>query len=194
MTAGLLLSVLSGNWCNIGVPIPLDRIVIVDRDRHRAWSDRCGADDERIEIRGVHWLMLLLVLYAIASAAWSNTLTEHAPLFALLDRLGVVPFLLYLVAPVAVPNRPPAPHPGDWAAVAWRLPRLDHAVRGGGATAGSWFPQYILTPTSAFTPDAGEARSWRRAPTGSRCSPALVAAAITLSWWRDRRVRAAVRA
>ena len=48
--------------------------------------------------------MALLLLYAVGSAAWSNTLTSHGPLFALLDRLGVVPFLLYLIAPAAFPT------------------------------------------------------------------------------------------
>jgi putative inorganic carbon (hco3(-)) transporter len=42
-----------------------------------------------------------LILYAVGSSAWANTLSQHQATFELLDRLGVVPFLLYLVAPAA---------------------------------------------------------------------------------------------
>ena len=95
-----MLSVFSGNWGNMSVPLPLDRIVItcgIASTVVRSLRSR----DARLQVRRVHWLMLLLILYAVGSAAWSGTLTRHAPLFALLDRLGVFPFLLYLIAPVA---------------------------------------------------------------------------------------------
>ena len=59
------------------------------------------ADAPRIQIRRVHWVLALLVLYAVGSSAWANTLTQHHASFELLDRLGIVPFLLYLVAPAA---------------------------------------------------------------------------------------------
>ena len=59
------------------------------------------ADAPRIQVRRVHWVLALLVLYAVGSAAWANTLSQHQAAFELLDRLGVVPFLLYLVAPAA---------------------------------------------------------------------------------------------
>ena len=60
LTGGLLLSVFSGNWGNLGVPIPLDRVAIVGgllAVAVAAWRQR---DEVRIEIRTVHWLMLLL--------------------------------------------------------------------------------------------------------------------------------------
>ena len=172
LTGGLLLSVFSGNWGNLGIPIPLDRVAIVGgllAVAVAAWRHR---DEVRIEIRTVHWLMLLLILYAVASAAWSNTLTSHAPLFALLDRLGVVPFLLFLVAPVAFRTR----HQRRILAVGLLvlgaylgLITLFEAIHLNSLVV----PKYILeSRTSVCTPGADGDRSWRRARTGSRCSNA----------------------
>lgn len=99
LTCALILSVFSGYWGNMGIPIPLDRVAVA-----------CGIATALVRsigtgngprIRPIHWLMLALLLYAIASAAFVGTIAHHAPLFALLDRLGLVPFALFLVAPVA---------------------------------------------------------------------------------------------
>src|ERR1700733_11567473 len=104
LTAGMLLSVFSGNWGHIGIPLPLDRLTIFGGIAATVLRSWLSEDTPRLELRRVHWLMALLILYAVGSAAWSNTLTSHGPLFALLDRLGVVPFLLFLVAPAAFPT------------------------------------------------------------------------------------------
>ena len=97
LTGAMLLSVFSGNWSNMGIPIPLDRVAVacgIATALVRSIQLRRGP-----RLRPVHWLMLLLVLYAAASAAWSHTLTQHGPEFALVDRLGVDSVL-------PVPDRP----------------------------------------------------------------------------------------
>lgn len=99
LTAAMLLSVFSGDWSYMGIPIPLDRIAIVCGIA--AALLRSVPRGEGPRIRTVHWLMLALLLFAVASAGWAHTLTQHGPEFALVDRLGLVPFLLFLVAPVA---------------------------------------------------------------------------------------------
>ena len=101
LSAGLALSIFSGNWANLHVPGPLDRVVVVVGIAAVLLRPLFVADAPRVELRRVHWLLALLVLYAFGSAAWSNTLSQHNALFELLDRLGIVPFLLYLVAPAA---------------------------------------------------------------------------------------------
>src|SRR5436190_14005533 len=52
-------------------------------------------------IGAIHWVRLAAALYAVGSAMWAGTLGQHDPLFALLDRLGLISSLLFLVAPVA---------------------------------------------------------------------------------------------
>jgi putative inorganic carbon (hco3(-)) transporter len=101
LSAGLALSIFSGNWSYMHVPGPLDRVVIVTGILAVLVRSVVVKDAPRVEVRRVHWILALLVLYAVGSSAWANTLFQHQPGFELLDRLGVVPFLLYLVAPAA---------------------------------------------------------------------------------------------
>ena len=101
LSGGLALSIFSGNWSYLHVPGPLDRVVIVTGIITVLVRSFVVADAPRVQVRRVHWILGLLVVYAVGSAAWTNTLSQHQAAFELLDRLGVVPFLLYLVAPVA---------------------------------------------------------------------------------------------
>ena len=190
LTGGLLLSVFSGNWGNLGVPVPLDRVAIVGgllAVAVAAWRQR---DEVRVEIRTVHWLMLLLILYAVASAAWSNTLTSHAPLFALLDRLGVVPFLLFLAAPVAFRTQ----HQRRILAVGLLvlgaylgLITLFEAVHLNSLVV----PKYILNPNLGLHAGRGRGPFLEAGANGLAMFECAVAAFLVASWWRDRRVRIA---
>ena len=101
LSAGMALSIFSGNWSNVHVPGPLDRVVIVTGIVTVLVRSVVVKDAPRVEVRRVHWILALLVLYTVGSSAWANTLSQHQAGFELLDRLGVVPFLLYLVAPAA---------------------------------------------------------------------------------------------
>jgi putative inorganic carbon (HCO3(-)) transporter len=94
----LVLNMFAGNWSYLGVPVPLDRgmlvlaIVLLVLDQ-RPWS-----------LTGVRWswvhaVMGLLVLLATASALFHGTLQTSYGAYALLDRL-VIPFTLLTVAPV----------------------------------------------------------------------------------------------
>jgi putative inorganic carbon (hco3(-)) transporter len=104
LSVGLALSIFSGNWSYLHVPGPLDRVVMVVGIVTVIVRSFVVADAPRITVRRVHWILALLVLYAVSSAAWTDTLSQHQAAFELLDRLGVVPFLLYLVAPAAFPT------------------------------------------------------------------------------------------
>ena len=101
LSIGLALSIFSGNWSYIHVPIPLDRVVICFGIATVLVRSAIVRDAPRVPVRRIHFLLAFLFLYAFASSAWAGTLTQHAALFELLDRLGAVPFLLYLVAPAA---------------------------------------------------------------------------------------------
>jgi O-antigen ligase len=104
LSIGLALSIFSGDWSYIHIPVPLDRLVLFVGLAAVLVRPLFVADAPRIQIRRIHWVLGAIALYGFGSAAWSGTLTEHTPLFALLDRLGIVPFLLYLVAPAAFPT------------------------------------------------------------------------------------------
>ena len=191
LTIALLLSVFSGNWSYMGIPIPLDRVAMAcGIATVLIRSVREGGDGPRM--RPIHWLMLLLLLYAVASAAWSHTLTEHGPAFALLDRLGLVPFLLFLVAPVAF--RTPEQR---------RILAIGLVILGGylGLTAlfevtnasGLVVPSYILNPTLGIHFGRSRGPFLEAGANGLAMFDCLVAAAITLPYWKGRpKLRAAV--
>jgi putative inorganic carbon (hco3(-)) transporter len=188
LTAGMLLSVFSGNWGNVGIHIPLDRIAIFGGIAATVLRSVLSKDVPRLELRRVHWLMLLLILYAVGSAAWSQTLTTHGPLFALLDRLGLVPFLLYLIAPAAFPSE------------------RDRGILVGGLTLlGAYLglitlfeavgakslvvPHYIENPAVGIHAERGRGPFLEAGANGLAMFACLVAAVIGYSRWRDRRAR-----
>jgi putative inorganic carbon (hco3(-)) transporter len=104
LSVGLALSIFSGNWSYLHVPGPLDRVVIMTGIITVLVRSVVVRDAPRVELRRVHWILALLILYAVGSSAWTDTLSQHQATFELLDRLGLVPFLLYLVAPAAFPT------------------------------------------------------------------------------------------
>jgi putative inorganic carbon (hco3(-)) transporter len=190
LTGGLLLSVFSGSWRAIGIPIPLDRVAMA-----------CGIatvlvrsirNSEGPRIRPVHWLMLLLLLYAIASAAWADTLTSHGPLFALLDRLGLVPFLLFLIAPIAFRTQEQRRvlAIGMLAMGAYLgLTSLFEAVGAKSLV----IPHYITNPALGLHYDRSRGPFLEAGANGLAMFNCFIAGAITLPYWRGRpRVRTLV--
>jgi putative inorganic carbon (hco3(-)) transporter len=104
LSLGLAAAVFSGNSEHMGLPIGPDRLLIgagLVAVVLRRWS--AAADGERIEpleITPVHWVMLAAGLWAIGSAYWAGTLTNTDGLFPLLDKFGLVPFAMFLAAPL----------------------------------------------------------------------------------------------
>src|SRR5580704_10859271 len=72
----LALTLFSGNWTMLGFPgfpfVP-DRILIVAALLALALKSPGAVELPRIRIRGVHLLMLITVLYALASGVLANT-------------------------------------------------------------------------------------------------------------------------
>ena len=101
LSIGVGLSIFSGNWKYMHVPGPLDRVVTIVGILAVVARPLFVADAPRIQARRLHWLLAVLTFYAVISAVWSHTLTDHNSLFALIDRLGIEPFLLFIVAPAA---------------------------------------------------------------------------------------------
>jgi putative inorganic carbon (hco3(-)) transporter len=156
LSAAIALSIFSGHSDRLGFPIGPDRLLIaagllgVALEGLRDAEGRMRRPPIRIET--AHWLLFAALLWAVGSAWWAGTLTQSSGFFALLDRFGLVPFLAFLVAPVAF--------------------RTDHQ-RGillgtlivTGAYLGSTalfegagldalvFPQYILDPSVGIHPD-----------------------------------------
>ena len=105
LCVGLALSVFSGYWPNIGSPIPLDRICFLGGFILLGLGLDGWVGWRRWRWRRVYGVMAATAAYASFSALITRSLTTSEGFFALLDRLGLVPFLLVLVAPVAFGTR-----------------------------------------------------------------------------------------
>lgn len=100
----IALTVFSGHWESLGIPLPLDRVllfaaIVAALVRHR----REPSPRTRI-IRPVHGFLLAALLVAVVSAIWVGTLGDRATRFALLDTYGIVPFGMFICAPFLFPG------------------------------------------------------------------------------------------
>jgi hypothetical protein len=103
MCAAIGLTVFSGNWSTLGLPgfpfLP-DRLLLVGVLLAILLRAPGARRLTRPQVRPVHILLLVTVLYATVSAAAAGTLGTEAGAFSLLDLLGAVPYLMLFIAPV----------------------------------------------------------------------------------------------
>ena len=99
ITLGICAEVFSGNWKYIPLPIPLDRFFLVLGISILVLRGARATSSYKIVIRPMHLLLLAVTGYVVASALWSGSLTQSHGFYALLDRLGIFPFLFFTLAP-----------------------------------------------------------------------------------------------
>jgi O-antigen ligase len=105
LSGAVVLQVFSSNWVHLGIPLGLDRVLFAatvvalvrDRVLHRI--------DLRQPWTSVHSVLAALVVWALCSALFAGTLMTVNGAFALLDRLGLVPFAAFALAPVLFRTR-----------------------------------------------------------------------------------------
>jgi O-antigen ligase len=100
MCAAIALTVFSGGWAQMGLPgAPLNRLLVAFVILQILLRAPGAAEMPRIQIRNVHLLMGLTVLYALGSAAASGALGSKDGFLQLFDVFGLMPFLLFVIAP-----------------------------------------------------------------------------------------------
>src|SRR3712207_5287361 len=100
----LCLSIFSSHWSDMGVPVPVDRLVILAGCAlvlWRLWLERRTPGLPTIRLEPVHLLLAAAFTWALGSAIWAENLGDRLSNFALLDSFGLVPFLLFVLGPVA---------------------------------------------------------------------------------------------
>jgi putative inorganic carbon (hco3(-)) transporter len=106
MCAALALSIFSGAWKQIGLDgLPLDRMLLAVVLLQVFLLAPGVARIPRLQVRGVHLLMALMALYATGSALVAGTLGNEAGALALIDLLGLAPYLVFLLAPAIFSGR-----------------------------------------------------------------------------------------
>ncbi|HTA13391.1 MAG TPA: O-antigen ligase family protein [Solirubrobacteraceae bacterium] len=100
MCVALALTVFSGAWGLIGLGgLPLDRLAILGVLLAVFLRAPGIAHTPRLQLRNVHLLMGVTVLYVVGSAAVAGTLTNETGSFTLIDQFGAAPYLVFLLAP-----------------------------------------------------------------------------------------------
>lgn len=106
MCAAIVLTIFSGAWSKMGLGgLPLDRLLIVIVLLMFILRAPGTARVPRLEIKNVHLMLSLVVIYALTSAVAAGTLTTELSILTLIDQLGVVPYLMFLVAPAVFAGR-----------------------------------------------------------------------------------------
>src|SRR5687768_506933 len=100
LSIGIALGAFSGHWDDMGVPIALDRLLIGAGIASTLVRERVRSPDA-LRTRPIDWLLALVALYAVGSALIVDTFQFEQVRFALLDRLSLVGFVLFFVAPKA---------------------------------------------------------------------------------------------
>ena len=103
ISAGLAASMFSGHWSQFGLGPTLvpDRVLIVSGVAAVLLRLGPARDRPPLELRGVHFALAAAVAYAVISALMAGTLSDHNSLFAMIDQFGVIPFVVFTIAPLA---------------------------------------------------------------------------------------------
>jgi O-antigen ligase len=187
----IVAAVLSGNSQYVGLPIGPDRLLFAYGLVLLAWRRWRGAE-EAVPVRfgAAHWALLLAAAYAVVSALWAGTLLQHRGFYALLDRFGLVPFVMFLLAPAIFRTETHR-----------RVLLVALVALGGylGVTAvGEYlgiralvYPKYILDPSLGIHFGRARGPFLEAVANGLALGMCGVAAALALSLWRGRWARLA---
>ncbi len=145
-------------------------------------------DRPPLSFRAVHWIMVATVLWMAGSAVAAGTLGESGQFFELLERVGVLPFMLFLVAPVV------------FAAERHRRILLGALIAMGaylGFTSlmetldlrALVFPSYINDPSLGTHADRARGPFLEAVTNGAGLYVGIIAATIALLQWKDERAR-----
>lgn len=93
----LAFTMFSGYTSQVHLPIGPDRVLFALGVVRLLWDHRRTARPLG-PWRPIHWLLVLALADVVLSAVWAGSLTGRTGFYALLDRFGVVPFLVYVFA------------------------------------------------------------------------------------------------
>lgn len=102
-SAAIALTVFSGNWRGLGLPglVSPDRLLLIAGFAVLVVRDPGLGQRPYLRLTPTHAVLLVAAAFAICSAVAAGTIGQRATIFPLIDRFGLVPFLLFLVGPIA---------------------------------------------------------------------------------------------
>jgi putative inorganic carbon (hco3(-)) transporter len=100
VVVGMFLQLFSGNWSLMGIPLPLDRVVLAVALIVLVLKGARWVCARRLVLRPLHLALLCAAAWAAASGIIAGTVFGHLGFYSLLDRFGLVPFALFTLAPL----------------------------------------------------------------------------------------------
>lgn len=192
VSGALVLSIFNGNWGALGLPgfLAPDRLLLGMAILAVLVRAPAARSSPRIVVRPVHWLLLALTLYAVASAFLAGTLIDNPGSYRLLDRLGITPFLVFLIAPVVFHG------PAQRRVLVGALVGLGAylGVTAVFETAGPKalvFPRYILDPSVGVHFGRARGPFAQAAINGMALYTCAMACVLASAWWRRPAARIA---
>jgi putative inorganic carbon (hco3(-)) transporter len=103
LTGGLVTTMFAGHWEELGLSTTASphRVLLIAGLLAVMLRAPRARDRPNIEFRGVHFVLAAALAYAVISAIVAGTIERQTAYFVLLDEFGLLPFLMFLIAPVA---------------------------------------------------------------------------------------------
>jgi O-antigen ligase len=103
LTAGIVTTMFAGHWqyLGLGSSVPPHRVLLIVGLVAVMLRAPGARNRPKIEFRPVHFVLAAALAYALISAIAAGTIGRSTSRFLLLDEFGVLPFLMFLVAPVS---------------------------------------------------------------------------------------------
>jgi putative inorganic carbon (HCO3(-)) transporter len=185
LSLGIASEVFSGYWKYMGIPLPVDRVLLLLGLGLLAWRGTAALGGRRLIFSPIHLLLATIVVYVTVSAMWAHTLTTSTGFYALLDRLGVIPFVMFTLAPLV-----------------FATPRARNALLVALVVLGAYlgftaaaeglhvhalvFPRYILNPNLGIHYGRARGPFLEAVADGLSMFMCATAAAVALNYWRSR--------
>lgn len=186
---GAALTVFSQYSDEMGLPISLDRVCMASGLLSLAIGLPGAVRDRVLVWRPVHAVLGLTAAYAIVSALAAGTLTETSGIFAILDRLGIMPFLAFLLAPMLFGTKERRDKLLAVLVGCGLYLGLTAVFEGIGATALLW-PNYINDPAVGIHFGRARGPFAEAVANGLALYGCAVACAVAVVTWRTVRSRA----
>lgn len=90
----------SGNWKYMKVPLPLDRVIFLVGILSLVLGGAAMWSQRKLRFQPIHFLLLGLAAYGLCSAIYGGTIVTSLGFYAMLDRFGWIPFLMFALAPL----------------------------------------------------------------------------------------------
>lgn len=188
LSLGLAASVFNTHWNDAGIPFSVDRLLLVVGIVSVLLRELQAGGLRRLRTRPVHWLIAVAALYALASALLDGALADTAARYSLIDRLGLIPFAVFFVAPYAFREE------RDRRVLLGTLVALG-AYLGLVALLETTGPKSLIVPSYITDPNVGIHADRARGPfteasaNGFAMFACLIASVMALGVWRSPRWR-----